>query len=100
MIDDMFIANNESELLCYNFFCLSGDYWQYYPRRMFFIVINRLRGFHKFGIFPKRMPSVGIPVKMREIAAGDGDPYPMTGFENMAGIHQSLADCELINLSR
>jgi len=37
---------------------------------------------------------------MREIAAGDGYPYPMTGFENMAGVHQVLADSELINFPR
>ena len=63
-------------------------------------MINRLRGFLKLGIFTKRMPRVGIPVKIRKIAAGDGDPYPMTGFENMAGIHQSLADGEFIDFSR
>ena len=53
----------------------------------------------KFDIFAKRMTSVGIPVKIREKAAGDRYPYPMTGFEYMAGIQHILADSELINFS-
>jgi len=64
---------------------------------MFFIVINRLHGFHEFGIFAKRVAGVEIPVYIREIAAGDGHPYPMTGFKNMTGVHQ--ADSEFIYFS-
>jgi len=60
-------------------------------------VVNRLGGSDKFSIFTKRVAGVGIPVDIREIAAGDGHPYPMTGFKNMTGVHQ--ADSEFIYFS-
>ena len=64
---------------------------------MFIIMINRLSGADELCIFSERVTSIGISVYMREIAAGNGYPYPMPRLENMAGIHQT--DSELINFS-
>ena len=49
-------------------------------------------------VFSERMARIGIPVYMREIAAGDSNPYPVAFLEDLAGIHQ--ADMELIDFPR
>ncbi len=53
---------------------------------------------HPFRIFSEGMPGVGVSVDDREITAGDGNPYPVPLFEDMACEHQ--VNMKLIDLAR
>jgi hypothetical protein len=65
---------------------------------MLLIMIDGLSGGDESGILAERSPGVGIPVDIGKGAARDGDPDPVTDFENMTRVHQ--VDLELINLAR
>lgn len=65
---------------------------------MLLIMINGLSSRNEPGILAERGTGVGIPVNIGKSAAGDGNPDPVTDFENMACDHQ--VDAEFINLAR